>query len=41
LVVFEGLETSEGRTACENFVAEARLVLLEVVILVDLVVRLL
>jgi hypothetical protein len=40
-VIFEGLETSESRTPCKNFVAKARLVLLEVVIIVDLVVRLL
>jgi hypothetical protein len=38
LVVFECLEAGEGGTSSNHFMAEARLVLFEVVVLVDLLV---
>lgn len=41
LVVLEGLEASKGGAASDELVAEARLVLLEAVVVVDLLVRVL
>jgi hypothetical protein len=41
LVVLKGLEASEGSTAGYELMAEAGLVLLEVVVVVDLLVRVL